>query len=78
MTLAGASNWRLPNIKELASINDKTRVRPSLHLTAFPNAVAARFLASTTQVNQTVRAWTVDALRHFESKRKNERVRSFL
>ncbi len=32
MGVAGAGDWRLPNIKELTSINDEARVRPSLKI----------------------------------------------
>lgn len=60
LVLADASDWRLPNIKELTSINDESRVRPSLNATAFPNAASALSWASTTQINQTARAWTAD------------------
>ena len=33
---AGTSGWRLPNVKELASLADKTRRNPAIDTTAFP------------------------------------------
>ena len=49
LDLAGSSDWRLPNIKELVSINDETTNAPSINTTYFPTMVSARYWSSTTQ-----------------------------
>ena len=48
LTLGGCSNWRLPNIKELASIVDLSKAGPSIDTTYFPNAIAYYYFSSTT------------------------------
>lgn len=57
---AGHSDWRLPNVKELQSINDESVTAPSLSRSAFPGAPAAESWSSTTLYNRPERAWTVD------------------
>ena len=49
LALAGNSDWRLPNIKELVSINDETTNAPSANTTFFTTVVSARYWSATTQ-----------------------------
>jgi len=50
-------DWRLPNIKELQSINDETKVNPSLDNSIFASGNAKKIWSSTTLPNSTTRAW---------------------
>jgi Protein of unknown function (DUF1566) len=38
LVLAGFIDWRLPNIVELVSLVDDTRISPAIDVSAFPNA----------------------------------------
>lgn len=56
----GKTDWRLPNIKELQSLNDEKTVRPSIDRKFFPETKPEEYWSSTAMGNRPDYAWTVD------------------
>jgi hypothetical protein len=60
LTLANFTDWRLPNIKELQSINDEGFIKPSLNTAVFGAIGIRKYWSSTSLPNQTTKAWYLD------------------
>ena len=53
------TGWRLPNVKELSSITDKSRNNPAIDVTAFPATPANWFWTSTPYAGGASDTWGV-------------------
>ena len=56
----GDSTWRLPNIKELASLVETACYGPAINLTIFPSTPSQSFWSSSPSAYFNTNAWVID------------------
>lgn len=56
----GTAGWRLPNVKELESITDKSRTNPAIDPVAFPATPANWYWSATPYAGMPAVAWGVN------------------
>jgi hypothetical protein len=53
------TGWRLPNVKELASIADRSRYSPAIDTVVFPDTASTWYWTSTPYAGSAISAWGV-------------------
>ncbi|MCE1188672.1 MAG: DUF1566 domain-containing protein [Ignavibacteria bacterium] len=61
LTLSNYSDWRLPNVKELQSINIEQLKNPSFDSSFFKNTPIGNYWSSTTLFGQGTKAWYINS-----------------
>lgn len=59
-SLGAHSDWRLPNVKEIQSLNEESHFGPSINTNYILNVGVGKVWSSTTLPNQTGKAWYLD------------------
>jgi formylglycine-generating enzyme required for sulfatase activity len=60
IALADKRDWRLPNIKELQSLNDASLFKPSIDKATFANMLSGNYWSSTTLKSSASKAWDLN------------------
>lgn len=70
-----STSWRLPNVKELSSITERSCTRPSISIEIFPATPPDDFWTSTPSITDPQRAWVIAFFNSSNSiKEKNRAV----
>jgi hypothetical protein len=57
---AGFDDWRIPTVKELASLVDRCEYRPAIHKDSFPDTIPMAYISSTVDAKNNNRFWYVN------------------
>jgi formylglycine-generating enzyme required for sulfatase activity len=60
LSLGDKTDWRIPNVKELQSLNDVKLFKPSFDKKFFVNSLSGNYWSSTTLLGTTTKAWDIN------------------